>query len=117
MQAVRTGIGLWASRFAPLKLAGQMAKAMEATGHVDQLVVWDQLNSWWPQALWEPTATPLAKYVPDTDSSADPFTLAAYALASCEKLGVSICTDALRRDPPEYAQMMLTLALATEGKV
>ncbi len=116
METIRTGIGIWAGRFGTPKLAGQMAKAMEDTGHVDQLVIWDQMNSWWPQALWEPSCTPLAKYVSDTDSSADPFVLTAFALSACEKLGFVICTDSLRRDPPEYAQMMLTLAMATEGK-
>ena len=116
MQKIRTGIGIWGGRFHSPKIAAQFAKAMEASGHIDQFVIWDQLNSWWPQALWEPSITPLAKLIPDTDSSPDPFALAAFALAGVEKLGFVICTDALRRDPAEYAQMMLTLAMATEGK-
>jgi phthiodiolone/phenolphthiodiolone dimycocerosates ketoreductase len=116
MQKIRTGIGLWAGRFGSPKIAGQMAKAMENSGQIDQLVIWDQINSWWPQALWEPSVTPLANYVSDTDSSADPFVLTAFALAAVEQLGFVICTDAMRRDPPEYAQMLLTLALATKGK-
>lgn len=116
MNNIRTGIGIWASRFVSPKLGAQFAQAIENAGSVDQMVIWDQLNSWWPQALWEPSVTPLAKYVPDTDSSSDPFVAMAFALSATDKLGFAICTDALRRDPPEYAQMMLTLAMATEGK-
>lgn len=114
--SVRMGIGVWSGRTMSPKFAGTLAKAIEDTGHVDQIVFWDQLNSWWPQALWEPSITPLAKYVDHVDSLADPFVACAFALATCEKIGFTICTDALRRDPPELAQMMLTLALATEGR-
>lgn len=113
---VRMGIGLWGSRFGNPKILAELARTMEATGHVDQMVFWDQLTNWWPQALWDPAFTPLAKHFPDTDSFADPFIACAFALAGVEKMGFAICTDALRRDPPELAQMLLTLALATEGQ-
>ncbi|HKY90563.1 MAG TPA: LLM class flavin-dependent oxidoreductase [Nevskiaceae bacterium] len=116
MSDVRTGIGLWVSRHFSPKVALAQARAMEASGHIDQFVLWDQLTSWWPQALWEPSITPLAGMMPDVDSSPDPFTASAFALSAAEKLGFAICTDALRRDPPEMAQTLLTLALATEGR-
>ena len=114
--AVRMGIGLWGARYGNPKMLADLARAMEATGHVDQMVFWDQLTNWWPQALWDPEITPLANHFPDTDSFADPFTACAFALAGVEKMGFAICTDALRRDPPELAQMLLTLAQATEGQ-
>ena len=116
MSEVRTGIGLWLSRHMSPKHAMAQTRAMEATGQIDQFVLWDQLTSWWPQKLWEPSITPLAGLVPDVDSSPDPFVASAFGLSAAEKLGFAICTDASRRDPPELAQMMLTLALATEGR-
>lgn len=115
-QSIRTGIGLWLSRHFSPKLAFDQVRAMEKTGAIDQFVLWDQLTSWWPQALWEPSITPLAAMLPDVDSSPDPFAASAFALSAAEKLGFAVCTDASRRDPPELAQMMLTLALATEGR-
>ena len=116
MQDIRTGLGVWSMRYHSPKIAGQLAKAIEATGQVDQIVLWDELTGWWPQALWEPSVTPLARHIPDLDSFPDAFTTCAFALSAVEKIGFSICTDASRRDPPELAQMMLALATATEGK-
>jgi phthiodiolone/phenolphthiodiolone dimycocerosates ketoreductase len=113
---VRMGIGVWSARLGTPKMAGVIAKAIEDTGHVDQIVFWDQLNNWLPQALWEPEITPLAGVLPHVDDLADPFIACAFALAACEKIGFTICTDAMRRDPPELAQMLLTLAMATKGK-
>lgn len=103
MSEVHTGIGLWLSRHLSPKFAIAQAKAMEATGQIDQFVLWDQLTSWWPQALWDPSITPLASMIPDVDSSPDPFAASAFALSAVEKLGFAVCTDASRRDPPELA--------------
>lgn len=115
-QQIRTGIGLWLSRHQSPRDAMAQTRAMEATGQIDQFVLWDQLTSWWPQKLWEPSITPLANFVPDVDSSPDPFVASAFGLAGSDKLGFAVCSDASRRDPPEYAQTMLTLALASQGK-
>jgi len=115
---VRTGMGIWGSRYLSPKLATEAAQGIEAVGRgaVDQFVLWDQLTNWWPQALWEPGVTPLAGMVPDVDSLQDPFTTAAFALAGVSDLGFAICTDATRREPAELAQTMLTLAAATTGR-
>jgi phthiodiolone/phenolphthiodiolone dimycocerosates ketoreductase len=116
MNKIRTGIGLWLARHVSPKYALAQTRAMEASGQIDQFVLWDQLTSWWPQALWEPSVTPLAAQFADVDSSPDPFTASAFGLSAVEKLGFAICTDASRRDPPELAQALLTLAMATEGQ-
>ena len=116
MPELKTGVGLWASRHLSPKLGAQFAQVMEGTGAIDQMVIWDQLMNWFPQALWEPANTPLASVFPDVDSQSDPFTAMAFALSATDKLGFAICCDALRREPAEMAQALLTLAMATEGQ-
>ncbi|MFR9806815.1 LLM class flavin-dependent oxidoreductase [Pseudonocardia sp. RS010] len=113
---VRTGIGIWASRYLDPRGASEYAEALEATGQIDQFVLWDQMTSWWPNSLWTPENTPLAAMIPDMDSLQDPFATAAFALAGVDRLGFAVCTDATRREPAELAQTMLTLAMATEGR-
>jgi phthiodiolone/phenolphthiodiolone dimycocerosates ketoreductase len=116
MPALKTGVGLWASRHLTPKIGAQFAQVMEETGSVDQMVIWDQLMNWFPQALWEPANSPLAAVFPDVDSVSDPFTAMAFALSATDKLGFAICTDSLRREPAEMTQALLTLAMATEGQ-
>ncbi|HEX3612707.1 MAG TPA: LLM class flavin-dependent oxidoreductase [Sporichthyaceae bacterium] len=116
MSAVRTGIGLWGSRYLGPKMGIPYAQALEATGQIDQVVVWDQLQSWWPDALWTPENSPMAAMLPDMDSVSDPFITIAFALCGLQKMGFAACTDAIRREPPELAQTMSTLATATSGK-
>jgi phthiodiolone/phenolphthiodiolone dimycocerosates ketoreductase len=57
----------------------------------------------------------LATEFPDIDSLQDPFVTMAFALSAVDRLGFAICTDASRRDAPELAQTMLTLAASTAG--
>lgn len=115
MNEIRAGIGIWASRHIDPKLAGPYAAALQATGQIDYAVIWDQLTSWWPNKLFVPENTPLAAEFPDIDSLQDPFATMAFALSAVDQLGFAICTDALRRDAPELAQTMLTLASSTSG--
>lgn len=116
MSDVRAGIAVWASRHVGPKVAGPYAAALQATGQIDYAVIWDQLTSWFPNKLFTPENSPLAAQFSDIDSLQDPFVTMAFAMSAVDKLGFSICTDATRRDPPELAQMMLTLASATEGQ-
>jgi phthiodiolone/phenolphthiodiolone dimycocerosates ketoreductase len=116
MPELKTGVGIWSSRHLNPKVSAQFAQILEADPHIDQLVVWDQLMNWFPQALWEPANSPMAAAFPDVDSIADPFLITAFALSAVEKLGFAICCDALRREPAEMAQSLLTLAMATEGQ-
>src|SRR5262245_4567233 len=117
MSDVLTGVNLWGSRYAPIRIGGEMAKKIEASGHVDQVLVWDQLMNWFPQHLWESENSPMAAVVPDFDSINDPFATLCFALAATEgKVGFGVGTDMLRRNPSELAQMLLTLAASTEGQ-
>jgi phthiodiolone/phenolphthiodiolone dimycocerosates ketoreductase len=113
---LRTGVGLWASRHVTPKVGAQFAQTMRETGAIDQMVVWDQMMNWFPQVLWEPEWAPMAAALPDVDSVSDPFTATAFALSAVDNVGFAICCDALRREPAEMAQALLTLAQATEGK-
>jgi phthiodiolone/phenolphthiodiolone dimycocerosates ketoreductase len=115
MKDLRAGVGIWASRHLDPRVAGPYARALQATGQIDYGVLWDQLTSWWPNLLWTPENTPLARQAPDIDSLQDPFVTAAFALGEADRLGIAVCTDAVRREPPELAQTMLTLAAASEG--
>ena len=116
MNGIRTGIGIWSSRYLDPRGAAEYARGLQAAGHIDQFVLWDQLTSWWPNSLWTPENTPLAQAVPDMDSLQDPFATTAFALGGVDRLGFAVCTDAVRREPAELAQTMLTLAMATEGR-
>lgn len=113
---IRTGIGIWSSRYLDPRGTAQYAQGLEAAGHIDQFVVWDQLTSWWPNKMWLPENTPLAAQAPDMDSLQDPFATVAFGLTGVKKLGWGVATDAIRREPAELAQTMLTLAMATEGQ-
>jgi phthiodiolone/phenolphthiodiolone dimycocerosates ketoreductase len=115
MSDVRAGIAIWASRHMGPKMAGPYAQALQATGQIDYATIWDQLVSWFPNKLWTKENTPLAEVFPDIDSLQDPFVTMGFALSAVDELGFAVCTDASRRDAPELAQMMLTLAAATNG--
>ena len=116
MPELMTGAGLWASRHVSPKTGAQVAQVMEETGSIDQMIVWDQIMNWFPQAIWEPEYAPMAEVFPDVDSVADGFTALAFALSGTDKLGFGIGCDALRREPAEMAQALLTMAMATEGQ-
>jgi phthiodiolone/phenolphthiodiolone dimycocerosates ketoreductase len=114
-QTLETAIPFQLDRAVDPKMAGEFAKAMDASGCVDHIMAWDQLVSWNPRSLWKPENTPLAEYSTDCDSYADVFVLAAIAAATSD-LGIMVSADSIRRGPAELTQTMLTLAGATKGK-
>ena len=117
MKNIVTGVNLWGSRYASPKIATELARKIEKSGHVDQVIVWDQLMSWFPQHIWTTENTPLAAFVPDVDSLSDPFATLIFGLAGTEgRIGFGVGTDILRRNPSELAQMLLTLATSTAGQ-
>jgi phthiodiolone/phenolphthiodiolone dimycocerosates ketoreductase len=117
MGSVETGACIWGSRYAPPRVATEMARTIEQSGVVDQLNVWDQLMNWFPQPIWTSETTPLAEVVADVDSIADPVVTLTFGLAGLSgRLGFGLGTDLLRRNPAELAQTLLTLASATEGR-
>lgn len=107
---VETAIVVDASRHAPLSMFAERVKALEASGVVDYVHIWDQLTSWWPREMWNTDNTPLAATIPDIDSFPDSFGLAAVGAHAAPGLGMCISSDAIRRGPAELMQTMLTIA-------
>lgn len=115
-QQVETAIPFWADRHMNPALAGDYAQALKTSGVVDYFQSWDQLTSWWPQALWTKENTPLAPMLGDCDSFQDAFISAAFSAAAVPDLGLAISTDAIRNGPAELMQRILTLSDAVEGR-
>jgi len=107
---VETAVLVDNNRHLPLTMLRDRVRAYDACGVVDEVMITDQLTSWFPRDMWTPENTGLATMVPDVDSFPDPFVAAALSLDSTEKVGISLATDAVRRGPAELMQSMLTLA-------
>ncbi|HEY1968568.1 MAG TPA: LLM class flavin-dependent oxidoreductase [Pseudonocardia sp.] len=112
-----TAVLLWADRNMPVEDVAAQASALNASGAVDGMSFSDQLNNFVPPQLWTPENTPMAAVMPDCDSHADAFVMAACAAASAPDLEVTISTDSIRHPPAEFVQTMLTLANVTKGKM
>src|SRR4030095_11324315 len=106
---VQTAVSQTVDRNQPPEVFGQVAKLLESSGCVDQMLMWDQLVSWIAPCLWTPENSPLAKVVTDLDSYPDWNVMCGYGAAVAPKLGTVISTDALRIPPAEKIQTMLTL--------
>ncbi len=113
---VETSIPIIADRHFPPSAFAQAAAAIQAGGCVDYFQVWDQLTSWYPQALWTPENTPLAAVMPDCDSFHDVWVMAGYAAAAAPELGIVMSVDSIRRGPAELAQSVRTLTDLTGGR-
>jgi phthiodiolone/phenolphthiodiolone dimycocerosates ketoreductase len=103
-------------RHVPVQALGDQARAMEASGVVDSVTLWDQLTFHIPPALWTPEDTPLAETLPDIDSVPDPYLSLGYVAASAPGLGLTTTTDSIRRGPGELMQAMLTMADLCGGR-
>ncbi|MDB5976853.1 MAG: luciferase family protein [Nevskia sp.] len=114
---VEVAIALWGDRHLPVSAVAAQARALEASGVVDGILLADQLVNFIPQQLWTPRNTPAASFLGDPDSHSDAFTLAAYLSALTPSLSLSVSTDSVRRGPAELIQTMLTLADITQGRV
>jgi phthiodiolone/phenolphthiodiolone dimycocerosates ketoreductase len=115
-RTVRTAVPLDLSRHQPLGRIGKWSQLLEATGVIDDVLIWDQLTSWWPLDMWDPKYTPRAAGRPDVDSFADAFIMAALSIQAAPNIGVHISSDAVRRGPAELVQTMLTLANLAGGQ-
>lgn len=107
---VETTVLVDSNRHLPLAMMKNVVQALDASGVVDEVMITDQLTSWFPRDMWTPENTGLAALVPDIDSFPDPFVAAALSLSATQNLGISLATDAVRRGPAELMQSMLTLA-------
>ena len=113
---VEVAIALWGDRHLPVSVVAEQARALEASGVVDGILLADQLVNFIPKQLWTPQNTPAAHMLGDPDSHSDAFTLAAYLSALAPKLSLNLSTDSVRRGPAELIQAMLTLANITQGR-
>src|SRR5581483_9416634 len=116
MSQLRTAIPIVADRHFPPEAFAQAAQAIAASGVVDDVQVWDQLTSWFPQGLWTPDRTPLAAIMPDCDSFQDAFVISGFAAANAPGAGLVMSTDAVRRGPAELLQAFLTITHLFKGQ-
>ncbi|BDB44137.1 hypothetical protein Mkiyose1665_01710 [Mycobacterium kiyosense] len=112
---IRTAVPIVADRHLPASAFGAAAAAIAASGVVDDIQVWDQLTSWFPQSLWTADRSPLAALMADCDSFPDAFVMAAYGAAAAPGTGLVLSSDSVRRGPGELMQSLLTLANVYEG--
>jgi phthiodiolone/phenolphthiodiolone dimycocerosates ketoreductase len=116
MREVLTAVPIPLDRRQPAAELAELARALQASGVVDHLHLWDQLSWFFPPALWTPENTPLARVFSDAHSFPDAFMLAGYLLNAAPGMGAVISTDAVRRGPAELVQSMLTLGELTGGR-
>jgi phthiodiolone/phenolphthiodiolone dimycocerosates ketoreductase len=116
MQSTQVDLPIFYLRHAPVSTIGDQARAIQASGAVDSVTMWDQLTFHIPPSLWTPADTPLAEALPDIDSLPDPFAGLGYVAASAPGLGLTATTDSVRRGPGELMQSMFTLADMMGGR-
>jgi len=112
----RTAVPIPLDRHLPPAQIAAVVQAFEASGLVDDMLLWDQLSWFYPPSLWTPENSPLAAVSADAHSFPDAFTLGGYLLHAAPKMGAVVSTDAVRRGPTELMQTMLTLGDITGGR-
>jgi phthiodiolone/phenolphthiodiolone dimycocerosates ketoreductase len=112
---VRTAVGVPVDRYIPPAAIVPMMQAFDASPAVDDMMMWDQLQWFFPRSLWKPENTPLAALHSDPHSFPDVYSLAGYFSAHAPGLGITISTDSVRRGPAELLQSALTLGDLTNG--
>lgn len=117
MTNVEVALNYWPSRYLPPQAGADFAKQIEASGVVDWFQTWDQLVSFFPQALWRPDVTPMANLSADCDSYYNAAMVALLAAAATNTLNITTTLDAVRNGPAELLQQILTLSSATPAKV
>jgi phthiodiolone/phenolphthiodiolone dimycocerosates ketoreductase len=116
MRAPVTSILAWGDRHLPPLAIAEQAKAIEASGVVDELTLPDHLSNFIAPSLWTAENTPMATVMSDPDSLHDAFVMAGVAHMAAPSLGLSFATDAIRRGPAEISQTMLSVASMMEGR-
>lgn len=89
--------------------------AAEQAGY-DFVAHGDTCNLWIPRGLWTEELSPLAGMV-DVDQAMDPWLMMGDCATHTEKvhIGPTVC-DAIRRNPANYAQLLLTLDHMSHGR-
>jgi len=109
-------IGLPGQIVPPWESIARNATRNEASGAGG---IWfpDHLMGFWPQVLWTPEFTPLARIQPNPHAHFDAFLAMAAAAAATTrvKIGCAV-TQPLSRHPAHLAQTFLTLSHASQGR-
>lgn len=97
------------------QMARHTAQAAEQAGF-DFVVHGDTVNLWIPRGLWTPELSPLANLV-DVDQAMDVWLMMGDIATHTERVhqGPTVC-DAIRRNPTNYAQLLLTLDHMSQGR-
>lgn len=109
-------IGLPGTIVPPFDSIAKNARQSEAAGAT---AIWfpDHLMGFWPQSLWTPDISPLARLQPSPHAFFDPFVAMAAAGGATEKLQLGTAvTQPLSRHPAHLAQTLLTLSHQTGGR-
>lgn len=115
--ALKTTVPVWTNRYLPPEHTAMQARQLADSGFVDDVVIWDQMMSWWPAHLWSVENSPLAAVLPDYDSFPDAYALSGYLVGQTPELGLTVTIDSLRQGPAELLRAMITLANLTKGRV
>nr|MDO8081586.1 LLM class flavin-dependent oxidoreductase [Candidatus Freyarchaeota archaeon] len=109
-------VGTLAPHLFPFDQSVQSVKGIEGAGY-DSMWYVDHLMGLFPEAIWTPDITPLARFVNSPHTYPDPFTLMAAHATQTNKilLGVSV-TETIRRHPAILAQTALTLDHISKGR-
>ncbi|TAM70239.1 LLM class flavin-dependent oxidoreductase [Mycobacterium sp.] len=110
---LKVDVPLVYSRHSPVCSVVDASRAIQASGVVDSVTIWDQMTFFAPPRLWNPQSSPLAAVIPDIDSWPDPYIVLGQIGAACPGLGLTTTSDAVRRGPAELTQSLLTLAQVT----
>ncbi|HKY91463.1 MAG TPA: LLM class flavin-dependent oxidoreductase [Nevskiaceae bacterium] len=113
--SIETAVILFADRYTPPRDVAAQARLLESSGVVDTVETADQMVNFVPPALWTPQHAPLARVLPDIDSTSDAFVMGAWCLAAAPSLKLAVSTDAIRRGPAEFVQTMMTLSNLAGG--
>jgi phthiodiolone/phenolphthiodiolone dimycocerosates ketoreductase len=109
-------IGLPGTIVPPFASIAKNAQRSEAAG-ADTIWFPDHVMGFWPQSLWTPDLTPLARLQPNPHAFFDPFIAmsAAAQATSRVRLGTAV-TQPMSRHPAHLAQALLTLAHQSGGR-
>ncbi|BDB39658.1 MULTISPECIES: LLM class flavin-dependent oxidoreductase [Mycobacterium] len=114
-KALHVNLPIVYSRHLPIAAAIDTARAIQASGVIDSLTVWDQMTFFAPPALWRPDNSPLSAVMPDIDSFPDPYVVLAQLATAVPGFGLVTTSDAVRRGPAEFTQTLMTLADVSAG--
>ncbi|WAJ45353.1 LLM class flavin-dependent oxidoreductase [Mycobacterium sp. Aquia_216] len=100
--------------FPPFSNVVEGARRYEAEG-LDFILQCDQLNLSIPRSIWTPDLVKAAETF-DVDCWMDPWVCVSAAASCTDRIEFSAISDAMRRSPPNLAQMALSMDHASSGR-